>query len=321
METKLRKPEVSHYTVADHFEFHEVSYETCAKYSQSLIAQAMIEAYYRAFEQESIIYKWMKKSEYTEEKAKVDQKRNSVYIGMKEIVVGNTRNFDSEVVKAAEHILRRLDNYGDVPHLGYDAQTAATESIIQHLNSPAYQEAVTLLNLEPWIHELTVLNKAFKTLVFETQIEHTEKPGISSKDARRQTDLALRAITDNITSRINLEGPAQFIPFIKNFNTMVDHYNTVVHEHYGRLHVRTDITPAEIADIPHQKHTGRPIHVIPDLTLVVTEKDGTKKTVYPEFSVDFTVTYEHNVDRGTAHVIISGIGKYVGTTDTVFQIV
>jgi hypothetical protein len=52
----------------------------------------------------------------------------------------------------------------------------------------------------------------------------------------------------------------------------------------------------------------------------VKEKDGTVKIVEPVFSTDFTVAYQNNVNPGTARLIITGIGKYVGEIDTTFNI-
>jgi hypothetical protein len=64
----------------------------------------------------------------------------------------------------------------------------------------------------------------------------------------------------------------------------------------------------------------KPVFVIPSLTLRIKEKDGTIKIVEPVFSVDFTVAYQNNVNPGTARLVITGIGKYVGEIDTTFNI-
>jgi hypothetical protein len=151
-------------------------------------------------------------------------------------------------------------------------------------------------------------------------LERIEKPEISLKAARKQTDDALRAIANRVTARINLEGPDYFAAFVKEFNVTTDHYNTLVREHYGRLHVRTDITLAEIAGINPQPYTGKPIIVIPSFSLRIKDKDGTVQIVEPVFSVDFSVAYQNNVNPDTVRLIITGIGKYAGEIDTTFNI-
>jgi hypothetical protein len=321
METKLRKPEVSHYTIADHVEYHETTYQICVKFTPIISDQALIEAYREAVAQETTVYKWIRKSEFTKKKEETDGKRDTVYIGMSGIVRANLKNFNPVIRDQALHVFNLLDNYGALTRSGYDAQTAAIDSILSRLNSGDYLEAVTALGLPSWIQELTALNTLFKTYVEDTTLELTEKPDISPKEARKQTDNALRGITDRITARINLDGPAYFAAFVKEFNVTTDHYNTLVREHYGRLHARTDLSPAEIAPIDTQQYTGKPVFVIPALKLRVKEKDGTVKIVEPVFSVDFTVAYQNNVDPGTARLIISGIGKYAGEIDTTFNII
>jgi hypothetical protein len=321
MESKLRKPETNHYNNADHVEYHEIAYQTSVKYSSAVGDQSLITAYYAALQQEVTIYKWIRKSEYTKKKEETDRRRNNVYVGILSIVRANLKNFNPVVRDQAQHLFNLLDNYGNLTRSGYDAQTAAIDSILARLGSSDYQMAVTALGLAAWVQELGALNSLFKTYVEDTTLELIEKPEISPKDARKQTDNALRAITNRVTARINIEGPTNFAAFVKEFNVTTDHYNTLVREHYGRLHVRTDITPAEIAEIDTQLYTGKPIFVIPALTLQVKEKDGTIKTVEPVFSVDFSVAYQNNVNPGTARLIISGVGKYVGEIDTTFNII
>jgi hypothetical protein len=60
--------------------------------------------------------------------------------------------------------------------------------------------------------------------------------------------------------------------------------------------------------------------VIPLVSIVKKEKDGTEKVVELVFSKDYTVSYKNNVDRGTATLYIKGIGKYVGELTTTFNI-
>jgi hypothetical protein len=93
-----------------------------------------------------------------------------------------------------------------------------------------------------------------------------------------------------------------------------------VNEHYGRLHVRTDISPAIIDEIPPQAATGLPVYVIPVLHLRLTNSDGMEEVTVLNFSVDFTVAYKNNVLPGTATLIAQGIGKYKGEIVTTFNI-
>ena len=72
-----------------------------------------------------------------------------------------------------------------------------------------------------------------------------------------------------------------------------------------------DIAGASISDMVTKTYTGKEI----TQTVVVTDGD----TVLVE-GTDYTVTYENNVDPGTASVIIAGIGRYAGETTREFTI-
>ncbi|MDR1984875.1 MAG: DUF6261 family protein [Prevotellaceae bacterium] len=320
MATKLNKPDVNRYNNADHIEFHELSCKICDKYRTAISAPALITAYYDSVAQEESIYKWVRKSEFTEKKAETDYNRDRIYTGIMSIVRSNLKHFDPAVRDNARHVYNLLENYGDLTHAGYDAETAGIDSVVARLNSNEYILAVQSLGLEPWINELASQNTLFKEYVNDTAQEHIDKPAVDQRMARRQTDDALRSITNRVTALIELNGAAEYSAFADEFNVLTNHYNTLVHEHYGRIHAKTDISPADIAPIEVQQYTGKPIYVIPAVSIRKTSKDGTETTVELTFSVDFTVAYKNNVSPGTATLIINGIGKYIGELTTTFNI-
>ncbi|MDR2065946.1 MAG: DUF6261 family protein [Prevotellaceae bacterium] len=315
----LNKPDKGRYKNAYHIEFHKLSYDICNKYATAIDAPELLAEYHDKVAQEENIYNWVRRSEYTKKKADADNARDSIFSGIKGIIRANMKHFDPSVRDNANHVNNLLINYGKLKQSGYDAETAGIENIIVRLNSADYLPAIQNLGLAPWIAELENQNTLFKNYVDDVVQEKVEKPSITSIVARRQTDEALKQITDRITSLVILNGQADYNGFIAEFNVLVNHYNTLVHEHYGRLHARIDITPAAIDAIPEQYCTGKPVFVIPELTLTV-EKEGKQTILHPVFSEDFTVAYKNNVEPGTATLIIKGIGKYTGEITTTFNI-
>jgi hypothetical protein len=322
MKKIIRTADLTRYLIGDHVEYHTVTYQICINFLSGTDINPLLPPYQIAVEQETNGYKWMRKSELTKKKAEIDHERDAVFIGMREIVRASRRSFDPLVRDSALHVSNLLDNYGRVTNSGYDAETAAIDSILAHLESSDYQDAVIALNISPYMKKLTEWNDLFKTLAQETTMELLTKPDITFKDARRQSDEALKAITDRVAAKIIIDGMVRpFDDFVKEFNVTTDHYNTLVHEHFGRLHARTDITGAQIEIIKPEHYTGKPIYVIPSLTLTVAGNDGIKKDIDLVFSVDFTVAYQNNINPGTAKIIITGMGKYIGEIVTTFNIV
>lgn len=71
-----------------------------------------------------------------------------------------------------------------------------------------------------------------------------------------------------------------------------------------------------IASIPDQIYTGNPITLETGVPIVVTHAG--KVLVKDQ---DYTVSYENNTEVGKASVVITGMGKYVGTAKKSFKIV
>jgi hypothetical protein len=319
MGTILKKPRLHAYNVSDHLEFHKLAYKICEKNASLLGDASMVPNYWSAIIQEETTYKWFRKSIFTAKKAETDRARDRAIKGIAAIIRNDLKHFDPAMRDHAMHINILFQAYGNMPAADYDAETANIDSLLERLGSADYQTAIQAMRLGEWINELHKQNELFKTYVDDASKEQLTKPGIEPKKARRQTDEALQVITNRIIALVMLNGTLGYEGFITEFNMLVNHYNTLLNEHYGRLHARINITQADIGMIPLQLFTGKPVFVIPELT-VTTVKEGKEITLTPIFSKDFTVTYQNNVNPGTATLIIKGIDKYIGEIVTTFNI-
>jgi hypothetical protein len=316
----LSKPILFRYNNSDHMSFHKISCEICKKYILEIGDESLVTDYEEKVEQEESVFKWVRKSDYTVKKSEADGARDETSLGIIQVVRGNLHHFDPTVRDAAVHVNNLLENYGDFRYVNYDAETASIDSIVTRLKSAGYSVAVNLLGLSPWVEKLEADNALFKTFVADTTVENLERPVITTIVARRETDTGIRMITNRVTALITLNGPDAYVAFANEFNEVVKHYNTLVHEHYGRIHARIDIASAIIATIAPQPKTGKPVLVIPTVSLRTVKAD-VQENVELVFSVDFTVAFKNNVKPGTATIIISGIGKYKGEIVTTFNII
>jgi hypothetical protein len=321
MKTLLKIAHMGRFLIADHNGFHKRLLEIILRYLGIIDSPDSIEDYSGKVKQEDRVFKWMRRQKHTKKKAEADRERDTIYMGFLGKVRADLRHFNPVIRDAANHIYNLLDNYGDVIHASYDAETTALDSIITHLRSEDYIEDVNLLGLMPWVDRLDDLNTQFKQYVQETAQEEINKPDITPKESRLQTDQALKKITTRIEALANLHGEEKYLPFAREFNELVEHYNLLVFEHYGRIHIRTDISSAYIAPILPQTFTGKPIFVIPEVMLTKTTDEGISHSVELVFTEDFTVSYKNNVKPGTATLRIQGIGKYKGEIVTTFNIV
>jgi hypothetical protein len=320
MELEFNTQELHDYNVGDHLEFHKSMLLIFLKYGIAINDPELLADYQKIVIEEEKSFKLGLRSEFTEKKAIIDYKRDRGLTGLGSMLRAATKHFDPEISDNAKYVLILFKSYGNLVNADYDAETAGIDSLIARLNSSDYAHAVQVLGLAPWIAELEKYNNLFKSYAAETELEQVKKPTISAKAIRKATDEAMRKITKRVTSLINLNGPDEYVPLVTEFNIHVDHYNNLVHERHGRLHVKIDISDAEIDPVAVQSYTGKPVHVIPVVKLRKEEKDGSVTIVELVFSEDFSVGYKNNINLGTAKLIITGIGKYKGEVVTTFNI-
>jgi hypothetical protein len=321
MKENLKKPNAGHYNNGDHVRFHRTTCDLLSKNGVIINAPDLLTDYQLKVEQEESIYKWMRQSEFTVKKAAADKDRDKILIGINATVDAAQQHVLPLMRDYAIHVATQIDNFGDLPHANYNAETAGIDSLLTKLRSNDYIVAVEALGLIPWLDELEKYNNLFKEYASEAEQELVEKPSIKYKDARLETDKALRKITNRISSLIDLNGPEAYSQLVNEFNVHVTLYNTQLNEHYGRLHAKINISNAEIDTVTAQPYTGKPVYVIPAVKIRKIEKDNTETVIELEFTKDFTVQYKNNITAGTATLIITGIGKYSGEIITTFNIV
>ncbi|MDR1454842.1 MAG: DUF6261 family protein [Tannerella sp.] len=323
MSIVLIKPNLSRYSVSGHLEYHKVTYLLCNKYASVIQAPDLLAAYQKKVAREESVYAWVRSSEYTKRKAEADRERGDLYSAIVGLVHVNLKNLDLAIRNDARHVDNLMTSYSDLPHAGYDSRTAGIESLVARLRSDDYFAASTALGLVPWMDGLEMRNNLFKSYAENTAQEQMDKPDFTARTARGESDRALRQITSRVTALINLGEPDAYTAFAGEFNTLANHYNTLTHEHYGRLHARIDLStvPSRIASVDPQAFTGKHVCIIPEISLVLTDRNGGgTKTVELVFTEDFTVSYKNNIGPGTATLVIRGIGNYSGKLTTTFNI-
>jgi hypothetical protein len=324
MNLELKKPVLFRYNNDDHLAFQEASQDIFVRHASEINAPELIADHKEKVVRETVVFNHVRKNEYTGKKAAADHRRNNTFIGTTRVVRANLSHFDQPTSDAALHVYTLIENYGDTVNKDYNSKTMILDNIIEQLRSPDYSAAVQLLNLNPWIDKLEIDNSEFKTYADESVAVQLEKPSVNMKTARKDSDESNRAVTNRVTALVNLNGQDQYAGFAAEYNELVSHYNTLVKEHYGRLHAQISIASAVIAPIAKQPFTGKPVIVIPTVHIRRIIKDGTEeKTELVElfFNEDFTVSYRNNINHGTAKLTINGINKYKGTTVTTFNIV
>lgn len=80
---------------------------------------------------------------------------------------------------------------------------------------------------------------------------------------------------------------------------------------------KSDISSVSISAINAQVYTGLPVKPVPTVTTFVSGEGN----VTLQEGVDYTLSYENNVNTGTATVTVNGFGTYTGTASRTFNII
>jgi hypothetical protein len=235
MGLKLKKPDVWHYNTGDRVEFYVTLYDIFDKYKAVINAPQLLAVFWEKVQQEEWGFNWVRRNEFTEKKAAADRKRGLAFMGLFGTLRGLVKHFDPKTRDYAKHVMFLVRNYGYLAQGDYDETSANIESLVERLGSEEYRAAVQALQLEGWVAELGRLNEVFRGYASDAMGEIARKPEIAPAAARRETNVAFRAVADRIGALMVIQGEGAFEGLVRAYNVHVQQYNVLVHEHYGRL--------------------------------------------------------------------------------------
>jgi hypothetical protein len=193
------------------------------------------------YDREGDAYKFIRKSEVTEAKARADQERDATFTGMRTYVNSFLYHYNAETAAAARRLKIVIDGFNQpeaLANLSYDAETAAITSLIRDLS--ARPADVAALNLQDWITALQAKNQAFDALADRYIGNIAEKPAYNMRQARSGVEKSMRTMFDCINALIVLNGEAPYTAYVNGLNAVIKHYNDVYAVHIGRYEANKD---------------------------------------------------------------------------------
>lgn len=126
----------------------------------------------------------------------------------------------------------------------------------------------------------------------------------NSAGTQENIERTLVAGNDYVVSYSNNVAVGTATATITGINNYSGSYRTTFRI-YGNMNMAT------VAEIPTQEYTGSPVTPVPDVSF------GGKKLTE---GTDYTLEYKNNTERGTATIVITGLGQYTGTKTVTFTI-
>jgi hypothetical protein len=202
----------------------------------------LVEVFQAEVNKEDLSHKIIRKSNLSNMKMEKDDERDNLLVGIHEALKSLLRHFDANIREAANRLKIVVDTYNNptpMKDLSYDAETAEIKNMLQELEGK-YSDDLQLTGMTGWINKLKTSNEEFESLVKSYNVEQSGKPSLKTKDARKNTDIAYNNIVTAINGFVIIEGESNYAQFITEINTLTKHYNDLVAQHLGRLHVNND---------------------------------------------------------------------------------
>jgi hypothetical protein len=218
-----------------HVELHETADTIIVRNNpQTLGIAALYDEYKPLLDAEVSLLDVIRKSGYTDEIKEADHRRDMLFRGFADAVKSALNHFDSAKREAARRIEIVLNNYGNIAAKTLDQETAAIDDLQRELGGGEYPALVDSLALADWLVQLDAENQTFKTLMMARYGETSLRPTTRMKAARKNTDAAFRNIIDRIEALATVNGVAQYEPFIRELNAVIERYKNILAAEAGR---------------------------------------------------------------------------------------
>lgn len=180
-----------------------------------------------AVQQEDRDLKISQKSLLTDEIAKADAQRASIYIGYKKAVQGMLRVTDETMTQAAKVLSQHIKDYAIDTRMQLDRETGLLINFITDLEGK-YKSEVETLKLTAFVTNLKENNERVREL---TASRTDERIGITVgalKASRKASDAAYRSLVKMVNALALVEGDTEYLPFIEYMSTEIMHYKREV---------------------------------------------------------------------------------------------
>jgi hypothetical protein len=249
----------------------------------------------------------VRSSEYTVELKAADKRLDRCIIGIINAINAGLHHFDPAIVNAARRLEILLKAFrSNIEKKSYEEESAAVKILIADLLGE-YAPQVALLNLGPWVAELSAALDDFERIFLLRADQRATKPKKRLTDMRKQIDLIYRKIMERIDAYTIMNGEASTADFVNHLNEEVTYFN----EHNHR-HAKKNIAKANINSIPDQTYYGEPVIVLPEVFY-----DGDKLV----FTKDYELAFHDNNAVGTASLTVRGKGAFKGNKSVSFNII
>ena len=183
-----------------------------------------------AVAQEDAALKVSRKSLLTDDIAKADSERDTLYAVYKKIVQSLVAVSDENVANAAKVLSQHVTDYNIDTRAQLDKETGLLTNFIDDLENK-FPNDVAAIGLGVIVTLLKTANEKVRRLTSERTDEITARPVGNLKASRKASDTAYLELVKMVNAYSVVEGEADYADFINYMNTEIAHYKREVLGH------------------------------------------------------------------------------------------
>lgn len=204
-----------------------------ANYPQALLVPNQFNPYKASIASAEVLFKKDQASSLTEELALLDDKRDSLLMGMSNFIDAHTHHYDEATKKNALVLQINLASYGTTTNIikeNYQSESTLLKKLISDWTTkPELVAAAAAINLTPWIGQLDAINTAFNSKFLERNKQQGAAPTDKLKEKRSEVMAAYDKLTDRINSYFDInEGADPFGKVTRELNMLIEKYNKLL---------------------------------------------------------------------------------------------
>lgn len=190
-------------------------------------AATLVEAFAAAVAAEDEALKISQKNLLTDEIAKADNDRDTLYAGYKKAVEGFQAIPIADMAQAAKELAQHIKDYRINTADQLDKQTGLMVNFIADLEGK-FAPQVEKLALTAFVTNMKEANERVRTLTLQRTEDRMALPVGALKAARKATDDAYRQLAKMVNALALVNGEEDYAPFIDYANTEIVHYKREV---------------------------------------------------------------------------------------------
>lgn len=175
------------------------------------------------------VYNPEKGSSLTREIVELDKRRDNALNGLELVLEGFTLYFDEEISEAAQVLFKSINHLGKgLTRLNYQAETSVIQSLVNQWEADETMvNAISKLNLTPWVNELVQANNLFTDTYLLRVKEAARAPEVKLVDVRKEAIIHYRDLLHHITAHATLEESGNYEPLIREINQLIEQYKMI----------------------------------------------------------------------------------------------